>query len=192
MDSLKPSSNVMVIAATNRPNVIESALRRPGRFDRELEVIIPDEDGRHEILKIKTKDMEMSKGVDLFQIARDSHGYVGADLQQLCLEAASQCIRSKVGGFDIESEEPISEEALDTLVVNEDHFMHALKVCDPSTLRENKVEVSSFVHCLFKKHHRIFKCWKCKICIIPCTVHLLKYHSEIISINFGITRPRAL
>eukprot|EP00592_Proboscia_alata_P002300 CAMPEP_0194370118 /NCGR_PEP_ID=MMETSP0174-20130528/18435_1 /TAXON_ID=216777 /ORGANISM="Proboscia alata, Strain PI-D3" /LENGTH=930 /DNA_ID=CAMNT_0039147413 /DNA_START=130 /DNA_END=2922 /DNA_ORIENTATION=- len=141
MDSLKPSSNVMVIAATNRPNVIESALRRPGRFDRELEVIIPDEDGRHEILKIKTKDMEMSKGVDLFQIARDSHGYVGADLQQLCLEAALQCIRSNVGGFDIESEEPISEEALDTLVVNEDHFMHALKVCDPSTLRENKVEV---------------------------------------------------
>ena len=68
MDSLKPSSNVMVIAATNRPNVIESALRRPGRFDRELEVIIPDEDGRHEILKIETKDMEMSKGSICFRL----------------------------------------------------------------------------------------------------------------------------
>lgn len=141
MDSLKPSSNVMVVAATNRPNVIESALRRPGRFDRELEIAIPDEEGRHEILKIKTKDMDVDDDVDLFQIARDTHGYVGADLSQLTLEAALQCIRSNVVNMDVESEEPIPDENLSGLIVNNDHFLHALRVCDPSTLRENKVEV---------------------------------------------------
>lgn len=141
MDSLKPSSNVMVIGATNRPNVIESALRRPGRFDRELEIVIPDEDGRHEILKIKTKDMQLSNDVDLFQMARDTHGYVGADLQQLTLEAALQCIRSNIGSMDVDSEETIPDEILDILTVTNSHFDHALSVCDPSTLRDNKVEV---------------------------------------------------
>lgn len=141
MDSLKPSSNVMVVGATNRPNVIESALRRPGRFDRELEIAIPDEDGRHEIIQIKTKDMQIDSSVDLFQIARDTHGFVGADLSQLSLEAGIQCIRSNVKNFDVDSEEPIPEEALDSLVVNNDHFMHALSVCDPSSMRDSKVEV---------------------------------------------------
>lgn len=141
MDSLKPNSNVMVIGATNRPNVIESALRRPGRFDRELEIVIPDEDGRHEILKIKTKDMKLAPDVDLFQIARDTHGYVGADLQQLTLEAALQCIRSNLGNMDVESEDPIPDEVLDMLEVTTDHMNHALSVCDPSTLRDNKIEV---------------------------------------------------
>lgn len=141
MDSLKASSNVMVIAATNRPNVIESALRRPGRFDRELEIVIPDEDGRHEILKIKTKDMQLEGDVDLFQIARDTHGYVGADLQQLTLEAALQCIRSNIGSFDVDSEDPVPDDVLDALVVTNEQFTHALSVCDPSTLRDNKIEV---------------------------------------------------
>jgi len=141
MDSLKSDSNVMVIGATNRPNVIESALRRPGRFDRELEIVVPDEDGRHEILKIKTKDMELDTDVDLFQIARDTHGYVGADLQQLTLEAALQCIRSNIVNIDVDSEDPVPDEILDILVVNNEHFSHALSVCDPSTLRDNKVEV---------------------------------------------------
>jgi len=141
MDSLKPNSNVIVIGATNRPNVIESALRRPGRFDRELEIVIPDEDGRHEILKIKTKDMQLGSDVDLFQIARDTHGYVGADLQQLTLEAAIQCIRSNLGTMDIDSEDAIPDDALDLLEVTNEHMIHALSVCDPSTLRDNKVEV---------------------------------------------------
>merc|ERR1711937_340396 len=140
-DSLKPSSNVMVIGATNRPNVIETALRRPGRFDRELEIAIPDEDGRHQILKIKTKDMQLDVDVDLFQIARDTHGYVGADLQQVTLEAALQCIRSNIQSLDIESYDPIPDEALDILKVKNEHFTHALSICDPSTLRDNKVEV---------------------------------------------------
>eukprot|EP00531_Pseudo-nitzschia_arenysensis_P001091 CAMPEP_0116137262 /NCGR_PEP_ID=MMETSP0329-20121206/12159_1 /TAXON_ID=697910 /ORGANISM="Pseudo-nitzschia arenysensis, Strain B593" /LENGTH=908 /DNA_ID=CAMNT_0003632175 /DNA_START=131 /DNA_END=2857 /DNA_ORIENTATION=+ len=141
MDSLKSDSNVMVIAATNRPNVIESALRRPGRFDRELEIAMPDEDGRHEILKIKTKDMQLDVDVDLFQIARDTHGYVGADLQQVTLEAALQCIRANIGSLDIESDDPIPDEDLDVLKVTNEHFVHALSMCDPSTLRDNKVEV---------------------------------------------------
>lgn len=141
MDSLKSNSNVMVIGATNRPNVIESALRRPGRFDRELEIAMPDEDGRHEILKIKTKDMQLDVDVDLFQIARDTHGYVGADLQQVTLEAALQCIRSNIQSLDIESEDAIPDEDLDVLKVTNEHFVHALSMCDPSTLRDNKVEV---------------------------------------------------
>jgi transitional endoplasmic reticulum ATPase len=124
-----------------RPNVIESALRRPGRFDRELEIVIPDEDGRHEILKIKTKDMKLASDVDIFQIARETHGYVGADLQQLTLEAALQCIRSNIANMDVESEDPIPEDVLDMLEVTNEHFIHALSVCDPSTLRDNKVEV---------------------------------------------------
>mmetsp|Transcript_21373 Transcript_21373/g.32294 ORF Transcript_21373/g.32294 Transcript_21373/m.32294 type:complete len:894 (+) Transcript_21373:70-2751(+) len=141
MDSLKASSNVIVIGATNRPNVIETALRRPGRFDRELEIVIPDEDGRHEILKIKTKDMKLGEDVDLFQLARDTHGYVGADLQQLTLEAALQCIRSNIVHMDVDGEDPIPDETLEQLIVNEDHFIHALGECDPSTLRDSKVEV---------------------------------------------------
>ncbi len=141
MDSLKPNSNVIVIGATNRPNVIESALRRPGRFDRELEIVIPDEDGRHEILKIKTKDMKLADDVNLFQLARDTHGFVGADLQQLTFEAALQCIRSNMDRIDVESDEPIPDETLDTFEVDNSHFSYALSVCDPSTLRDNKVEV---------------------------------------------------
>jgi len=141
MDSLKANSNVIVIGATNRPNVIESALRRPGRFDRELEIAIPDEEGRHEILQIKMKDMKTDADVDLFQMARDTHGFIGADLQQLTLEAALECIRSNVEHFDVDSEEPIPDDMLEKLVVTNDHFIHALSVCDPSTLRENKVEV---------------------------------------------------
>jgi len=141
MDSLKASSNVIVIGATNRPNVIETALRRPGRFDRELEIVIPDEDGRHEILNIKTKDMKLGEDVDLFQLARDTHGYVGADLQQLTLEAALQCIRSNIVHMDVDGEDPIPDETLEQLIVNEDHFIHALGECDPSTLRDSKVEV---------------------------------------------------
>jgi transitional endoplasmic reticulum ATPase len=141
MDSLKSDSNVIVIGATNRPNVIESALRRPGRFDRELEIAIPDEDGRHEILKIKTKHMSLDSDVDLFQISRDTHGYVGADLQQLTMEAALQCIRSNIGNMDVDSEDPVPDEVLDMMLVNTHHFDHALDVCDPSTLRDNKIEV---------------------------------------------------
>jgi hypothetical protein len=85
--------------------------------------------------------MALDSDVDLFQISRDTHGFVGADLSQLCMEAALQCIRSNILNMDVESDEPIPEEVLNKLIVNNDHFLHALSVCDPSTLRENKVEV---------------------------------------------------
>ena len=139
MDGLK--GNVMVIGATNRPNVIETALRRPGRFDRELDIGIPDEEGRLEILKIKTKDMRMSADVDLNQVARDTHGYVGADISQLTLESALQCIRSNIGSLDVDKEEPIPDSVLRTLEVDMTHVIHGLQNTNPSTLRENKVEI---------------------------------------------------
>ena len=140
MDGMKPSSKVVVMAATNRPNVIEPALRRPGRFDRELDMGIPDEEGRLEILQIKTRDMRLGKDVDLEVLARGTHGYVGADLQQLCMEAALECIRSKMGLIDFDKDR-VDKSILDSILVEGKHFDHAMGIVHPSSLRENQVEV---------------------------------------------------
>jgi len=140
MDGLKPSSKVVVIAATNRPSVIEPALRRPGRFDRELDMGIPDEKGRLEILQIKTRDMRLGKDVDLEILARGSHGFVGADLQQLCMEAALECIREKMGLIDFDKDR-VDKTILDSIMVDMKHFEHAMGVVHPSSLRESAVEV---------------------------------------------------
>jgi transitional endoplasmic reticulum ATPase len=140
MDGLKPTSKVVVMAATNRPSVIEPALRRPGRFDRELDMGIPDEQGRLEILQIKTRDMRLGKDVDLEFLARGTHGYVGADLQQLCMEAALECIRSKMGLIDFDKDQ-VDKKILDSIVVEGKHFDHALGIVAPSSLRENQVDV---------------------------------------------------
>eukprot|EP01038_Epipyxis_sp_PR26KG_P009016 gene9016-12160_t len=140
MDGIKPTSNVVVIAATNRPNVIEPALRRFGRFDRELDIGVPDDDGRLEILRIKTRNMKLSKDCDLEFIAKDTHGYVGADLSQLCMEAAFQAIREKMHLIDVDAEK-IDAEILDSIEITNEHFKHALGVTNPSALRENVVEV---------------------------------------------------
>ena len=140
MDGIKPSSNVVVIAATNRPNVIDPALRRFGRFDRELDIGVPDDDGRQEILQIKTRNMKLAKDIDLEQVGRDTHGYVGADISQLCMEAAFQAIREKMHLIDVDAEK-IDAEVLDQLVITNDHFRHALGTTNPSALRENVVEV---------------------------------------------------
>ena len=140
MDGLKPTSKVVVIAATNRPTVLESALRRPGRFDRELDMGIPDEQGRLEILQIKTRDMRLGKDVDLELLARNTHGFVGADLQQLCMEAALECIRAKMGLIDFDKDR-VDKKILDSIVVEEKHFDHAMGIVSPSSLRENQVEV---------------------------------------------------
>ncbi|KAL7451199.1 hypothetical protein ACHAWC_004353, partial [Mediolabrus comicus] len=140
MDGLKPSSKVVVIAATNRPSVIEPALRRPGRFDRELDMGIPDEKGRLEILQIKTRDMRLGKDVDLEILAQGSHGFVGADLQQLCMEAALECIREKMGLIDFDKDR-VDKQILDNIVVEMKHFEHAMGVVHPSSLRESAVEV---------------------------------------------------
>ncbi|CEL99139.1 unnamed protein product [Vitrella brassicaformis CCMP3155] len=142
LDGIKPSSNVLVIGATNRPNVIEPALRRFGRFDRELEIPIPDEEGRYDILQIKTKNMQLAPDVDLRQIAKDSHGFVGADLAQLCMEAALQCIRENAGDLDLDmGTESLPPEVLNKFKVSNKNFQFALGVCNPSALRERNVEV---------------------------------------------------
>eukprot|EP00977_Amphora_coffeiformis_P001607 scaffold310_cov168-Amphora_coffeaeformis.AAC.2 len=140
MDGLKPTSKVVVIAATNRPGVIEPALRRPGRFDRELDMGIPDEKGRLEILQIKTRDMRMGEDVDLELMARNTHGYVGADIQQLCMEAALECIRSKMGLIDFDKDK-VDKSILDSIVVEAKHFDFAMGIVAPSSLRENQVEI---------------------------------------------------
>lgn len=140
MDGLKSTSKVVVIAATNRPGVIEPALRRPGRFDRELDMGIPDEKGRLEILQIKTRDMRLGKDVDIEILARGSHGFVGADLQQLCMEAALECIREKMGLIDFDKDR-VNKKILDSIVVSMRHFDHAMGVVHPSSLRESAVEV---------------------------------------------------
>jgi transitional endoplasmic reticulum ATPase len=138
MDGLKPTSKVVVMAATNRPAVIESALRRPDRFDRELDMGIPDEKGRLEILQIQTRDMRLGDDVDLEHLARATHGFVGADLQQLSMEAALECIRSKMGLIDFDKDK-VDKQILDSICVDGKHFDHAIGVVHPSSLRENQV-----------------------------------------------------
>ena len=140
MDGLKSRSHVVVIAATNRPNSIDPALRRFGRFDRELDIGVPDETGRLEILRIHTKNMKLDDSVDLEQVSRETHGFVGADLAQLCTEAALQCIREKMDVIDLE-DDTIEAEILDSLAVTQDHFKFALGTSNPSALRETAVEV---------------------------------------------------
>jgi transitional endoplasmic reticulum ATPase len=140
MDGLKARSHVVVIAATNRPNSIDPALRRFGRFDRELDIGVPDDNGRLEILRIHTKNMKLGDTVDLEQISRETHGFVGADLAQLCMEAALQCIREKMDIIDLD-DDTIDAEILDSLSVTQDHFKFALGTSNPSALRETAVEV---------------------------------------------------
>jgi len=140
MDGLKSRAHVIVMGATNRPNTIDAALRRFGRFDREIDIGIPDATGRLEILRIHTKNMKLDEAVDLDSIASETHGYVGADLAQLCTEAALQCIREKMDVIDLE-DETIPAEVLDSMAVTQDHFRTALAGTNPSALRETVVEV---------------------------------------------------
>jgi transitional endoplasmic reticulum ATPase len=140
MDGMKGRNNVVVIAATNRPNTIDTALRRFGRFDRELDIGVPDDNGRLEVLRIHTKNMKLSDNVQLQTLAANTHGYVGADLAQLCTEAALMCIREKMEFIDLE-EDTIDAEILDSMCVTMDHFNSAMGQCNPSSLRETVVEV---------------------------------------------------
>lgn len=140
MDGLKQRAHVVVMAATNRPNSVDPALRRFGRFDREVDIGIPDSIGRLEILRIHTKNMKLADDVDLEQIANETHGFVGADLASLCSEAALQQIREKMDLIDLE-EENIDAEVLGSLAVSHENFRWALKQSNPSALRETVVEV---------------------------------------------------
>merc|ERR1711920_591366 len=140
MDGLKAHAHVVVIGATNRPNSIDGALRRFGRFDREIDIGVPDENGRLEVLRIHTKNMKLSEDVDLEALAKETHGYVGADIAQLCTEAAMQCIREKMDVIDLDDDE-IDAEILDAMAVSQEHFRTALGTSNPSALRETVVEV---------------------------------------------------
>jgi len=140
MDGLKQRAHVVVMAATNRPNSIDVALRRFGRFDREIDIGIPDSTGRLEILRIHTKNMKLAEDVDLEKVASESHGHVGADLAALCSEAALQQIRGKMDVIDIE-EETIDAEVMDSLAVTMEDFRFAMGHSNPSALRETVVEV---------------------------------------------------
>ena len=144
MDGLEARGKVIVISATNRPNAIDPALRRPGRFDREIEIKVPDKKGRQEILLIHTRNMpladeEQPLPVKIEKIASVSHGYVGADLEYLCKEAAMKCLRRLLPELNLE-EEKIPPETLDKLVVNADDFKKALVEVTPSGMREVFIE----------------------------------------------------
>merc|ERR1712025_344161 len=140
MDGLKQRAHVVVIGATNRPNSMDPALRRFGRFDREIDIGVPDENGRLEIFRIHTRNMKLDDDVDPELIAKETNGFVGADIAALCTEAAMQCIREKMDLIDIEDEQ-IDAEILDSMAVNQEHFRHALAQSNPSSLRETVVEV---------------------------------------------------
>merc|ERR1711915_1056797 len=142
MDGMKGRSQTVVIAATNRPNTIDTALRRFGRFDRELDIGVPDDNGRLEILRIHTKNMKLAEDVKLEEISANTHGFVGADLAQLCTEAALTCIREKMDLIDLE-EETIDAEVLDSMAVTMEDFRFAMGKSTPSAIRETVVEVPS-------------------------------------------------
>ncbi|MDR3282588.1 MAG: CDC48 family AAA ATPase [Candidatus Methanoplasma sp.] len=139
MDGLNSRGKVVVIAATNRPNSIDEALRRPGRFDREIEIGIPDRDGRLEILQIHTRGMPLDPSTDIPRLADRTHGFAGADISALCKEAAMAALRRILPDVDLEAEE-IPAEVLGRISVTMDDFMSALKDLQPSSMREVLIE----------------------------------------------------
>ncbi len=140
MDGLEARGDVIVIAATNRPDAIDPALRRPGRFDREIEIGVPDRDGRKEILEIHTRGMPLAEDVNLDELAELTIGFVGADLEALAKEAAMHALRRVLPEIDIEVEK-IPDEVLENLRVTGEDFLEALKNIEPSAMREVLVEV---------------------------------------------------
>src|ERR671910_547563 len=139
MDGLEARGKVIVIAATNRPNAIDQALRRPGRFDREIEIKVPDKRGRLEILQIHTHHMPLDTDVDQDKIAAITHGFVGADLEYLCKEAAMKCLRRLLPELNLEDEK-LAPEVLNKLVVTMSDFENAVKEVMPSAMREVYLE----------------------------------------------------
>ncbi len=139
MDGLQGRGKVVVIGATNRPNALDEALRRPGRFDREIEIGVPDRDGRLEILQIHTRGMPLTKDVDLKELAGITHGYVGADLAALSKEAAMRSLRRILPDLDLQMD-LIPAEVLNKLEVTREDFLQAFREMEPSTLREVLIE----------------------------------------------------
>ena len=139
MDGLEPRTSLIVIAATNRPEAIDEALRRPGRFDREIIIGVPDARGRREILAIHTRGMPLGDGVDLAELARTTYGFVGADLAALTREAAIEAVRRIMPMLDLENPS-IPQQVLDKLSVTREDFQAALKRVQPSAMREVMVQ----------------------------------------------------
>jgi len=139
MDGLKSRGQVVVIGATNRPDALDPALRRPGRFDREIEIGVPDREERKEILQIHTRGMPLADDVDLDELAEITHGFVGADLESLCKESAMRVLRRVLP--EIKADEEIPKEVLKKMVVTRADFKDALKEIQPSALREVLVQV---------------------------------------------------
>jgi transitional endoplasmic reticulum ATPase len=140
MDGLKERGKVIVIGATNRPDALDQALRRPGRFDREIELRVPDREGRMEILEIHTRAMPLADDVSIDKLAETTHGFVGADLAALCREAAMNALRRVLPDIDLQ-EQRISPEILDKLFVTSNDFIDSMKSISPSALREVFIEV---------------------------------------------------
>ena len=139
MDGLEARGKVIVIAATNRPNALDPALRRPGRFDREIEIKVPDKRGRLEILQIHTHNMPLDTDVDQDRVAAVTHGFVGADLEYLCKEAAMKCLRRLLPELNLEDEK-LAPEVLNKLIVTMNDFENAVKEVMPSAMREVYLE----------------------------------------------------
>jgi len=140
LDGMKSRGKVVVIAATNRPDSIDPALRRPGRFDREIEIGIPDDEGRFDILSIHTRGMPINEKVNLKQISKTTHGFVGADLEVLSKEAAMRSLRRILPEIDLD-EDKISSEILQKIEITSDDFREALKEVRPSALREVQIQI---------------------------------------------------
>jgi len=140
MDGLKGRGHIIVIGATNRPDAIDEALRRPGRFDREVEIGIPAKAGRNEIIQIHTRGMPLTEDVNLQRFSEITHGYTGADLEALSREAAMKALRRYLPQIDLE-EKRIPHEVLDQMVVNNEDFLDAFREITPSAMREVYIEV---------------------------------------------------
>ncbi len=140
MDGLEARANLVVIAATNRPDAIDEALRRPGRFDREIIIGVPDQRGRREILAIHTRGMPLEDEVELNELSRVTHGFVGADIAALAREAAIDAVRRIMPKLDLD-ERTVPQEVLEELCVTRDDFLGALKRIQPSAMREVMVQV---------------------------------------------------
>ncbi len=140
MDGLHGRGKVIVIGATNRPNSLDSALRRPGRFDREIEIKVPNEKGRREVFQIHTRNMPLDKKISLKEFSQITHGFVGADISAVCREAAMSALRRYLPKIDLESE-VIDPELLEQIEVTKEDFEEALKEILPSGIREVFVEV---------------------------------------------------
>jgi transitional endoplasmic reticulum ATPase len=142
MDGLEARGNIIVIGATNRVNAVDPALRRPGRFDREIEIGVPDKEGRLEILQIHTRGMPLAKNVDLGKLSATTHGYTGADISALSREAAMKALRRYLPDMDIE-EERVPPEILEKMEVTMDDFSNAFREVTPTAMREVYIEVPS-------------------------------------------------